>query len=298
MALSDPELELLRELLEEDPEADVWAQVAEELVRRAEWAEAVTVLEQGVALEPDNVQAWTWYARSCHEADLATKAAEAVQQVPFDPEADLEAARLHILIGEHTLGVDAIRDLIARFQSVDPDDVVVSAVAERLDQPTPEGVADLSRDPLITMARAQLYVAVGRSDRAARVYRRILQQHPDYRPARIALKELGVDTLGVMMTEDLSQEIVDPSMAPPTLDMPEPRLSVFEADEEVTEPRGLLSAIEAFARGEGANPLPSAFGDDDEETTLKAIRDDEDALGAAQVGKKPRKRRRRSDLQD
>ncbi|MFT4623787.1 MAG: hypothetical protein ACI8PZ_002443, partial [Myxococcota bacterium] len=47
MALTDPELDLLLELLAEDPTSEVYVQVGEELVRRARWEEAYVVLSRG-----------------------------------------------------------------------------------------------------------------------------------------------------------------------------------------------------------------------------------------------------------
>ena len=43
MALTDPELDLLREMLEEDPADEVFLQVGEELVRRGDHAGAAEV---------------------------------------------------------------------------------------------------------------------------------------------------------------------------------------------------------------------------------------------------------------
>jgi len=302
VALSDPELDLLRELLVEDPEADVWAQVAEELVRRTEWSEAVRVLKRGVELEPGNLQAWGWYARACYEIELTSSAMDAIEHLPFDPAEEREAAQLRILIFEQAGDEDACRALIQRYKHFDADDVVVNSVLERLDRPEPVSrvVNGTTRDPLINMERAQLYIAVGRPDRAARVYRRILFHHRDYKPAAAGLRELGEDAWGALMTEDLSHELVDPATAPPALNMPEPKLAAFEADEEITEPRALLSAIESYARGEGANPLPGSFGEDDDPQTdevgFEELGDAADKLGLGKVGKKPRKRRRRRSL--
>ena len=63
-----------------------------------------------------------------------------------------------------------------------------------------------------------------------------------------------------LMTEDLSEEIPAPQTAPPSLDMPKPRLMAMVADEEETDPRTLTGAIEAYAKGEGTHPLPADFG--------------------------------------
>jgi hypothetical protein len=299
VALSDPELDLLRELLVDDPGADVWVQVAEELVRRSEWSDAVQVLKGGLAEDPTVDKAWVWYARACLETVQTDLALAALEHVPFLPNFEPESARVRILVLEQGGMIKSCRQHIAKFLHYEPDDVVVTAALERLDSPIaaqdgqPSGHTP---DPLISMDRADRYVAVGRPDRAARVYRRILYHNPGFQPAEAGLRELGEDAWGRLMTEDLSHEIFDPATAPPALDMPEPKLSVFEADEEVTEPRVLLSAIQAFARGEGENPLPSSFGDPKDKAEFTAIKDAADKLGLGQVGKKPRRRRRRRSL--
>ena len=299
MALSDPELDLLREVLVDDPTADVWVQVAEELVRRAEWIDAAHVLKGGLAENPEEAKAWVWYARACLETMQSESAVSALEYMPFEPATHLDNARLRVLILEQAGQVEACKAAIEAVLAVEADDVVVVAARERLEQPmAAQGPQRRGHtpDPLISMTRAERYVAVGRPDRAARVYRRILFHNQGFQPAQAGLRELGEDAWGRLMTEDLSHEIIDPATAPPALDMPEPRLSAFD-DEEVTEPRALLSAIQAFARGEADNPLPSSFGESESSEAFTPLTDAADKLGLAKVGKKPRRRRRRSLLQ-
>ena len=299
MSLSDPELDLLKELLADDPGADVWLQVGEELVRRSEWGDAEQVLSGGIAVHGATAEAGALLARAALEAGHIDTALEALASVPFDPTADPASSRLHVLVHERAGQNDALRSLVDRYLEADPGDVVVSAVLDRLENDTaPTGgnlQAGRTPDPMVSMDRALAYVAVGRPDRAARVYRRILFHHRGFAPAQSGLNDLGSGATGRMMTEDLSEELVDPSKAPSTLEMPEPRLQAMIADEEDTEPKSITDAIEKFARGEGTHPLPSTF-DDDEITEPMSLLNQEEGGALPTQARRPRRRRRRRSL--
>ena len=298
MALSDPELELLRELLEDDPGAEPWLQVGEELLRRGEWQDAEDVLSGGLGSHPDAIEAWPLLARASLELGHVGLALVALDNVPFDPENAAEAARVRILALERSGQTEDCRKAVDYFLKRVPNDVVVTSVLERLDgsSTAAEVVPGRVPDPFISMDRADRYIAVGRPDRAARVYRRILFHNPGYSAAASALRALGADGLGRHMTEDLSEELLHPASAPPTLDMPAPQLSSMVADDEDTEPRGLPEALASYVKGAGKNPLPTTFEDDPDEHTdpFAPISD----LGGklSTKAKAPRRRRRRRSL--
>ena len=77
MPLTDPELDLLAEILEDDPTAHVYLQVGEEWVRRGEWARAIRVLEPGLAEDADAREGWGWLARARLEVGAYAEAVEA-----------------------------------------------------------------------------------------------------------------------------------------------------------------------------------------------------------------------------
>ena len=89
--------------------------------------------------------------------------------------------------------------------------------------------------------------------------------------------------------------MASPSMAPSTLEMPEPRLQAMIADEEDTEPKSITDAIEKFARGEGTHPLPSTFDDDEITEPMSLVNDEEGGLLSTRA-RRPRRRRRRRSL--
>lgn len=303
MALSDPELELLMELLEDDPGADVWFQVGEELVRRADWAEAEKVLSGGLGANPEAPEseaAWALLARASLELGQLGLSLAALENVSDDPAKAPEAARVRFLALERAGRGDAARQAVDAFLEIHPDDVVATSAKERLSGAVVAGsVLPIGRapDPMVTMDRARRYVAVGRPDRAARVYRRILFHNPTFAGAQAALRELGRDALGVHLTEDLSEEILHPASAPPSLDMPAPALQVLAADDEDTQPRGLPPALAAYARGGGVrNPFPASFDEEPDEGTdpFSPLGDLDGKLSTR--ARAPRRRQRRRSL--
>lgn len=260
MALTDPELDLLAEILEDDPTADVYLQVGEEWVRRGEWARAIRVLEPGLAEDSDEREGWGWLARARLEVGAYAEAIEAAETFAVDPAGHPDVARVRLLALERCGRTEACREAVASFLAAHPEDVVAQAVQERLDAPTASTTAALrGPDPFVTLDRIRSYEAIGRPDRALRLARRLLHHNPDSDDARLAVQRLAASDQR-LMTEDLSEEIAAPQTAPPSLDMPKPKLMAMVADDEATDPRTLKGAIEAYAKGEGANPLPADFG--------------------------------------
>lgn len=222
MALTDPELDLLREMLEEDPADDVFLQVGEELVRRARWPEAEEVLSRGLAVRPDP-DGFALLARAALETGRYDLALSAIERVDRSPAEAPENARVEILILERGGRLDEARRLAGVFLAADPSDVVIQSVLERLAAPPPDPNRRAA-DPFYTVERAERYAAVGRPDRAIRAYRRILLAHPGDPSIELRLRQLGHEESGA--ADDLSEELTDPGLVPPEpLDMPGPTLT-------------------------------------------------------------------------
>ena len=140
-----------------------------------------------------------------------------------------EAGRLEILALERSGDAAAAKAKIEAFLAVDPDDVVVTSARERLDAPPPT-LDQRADDPFFTVERAERYVAIGRVDRAIRVYRRILASHPGHHGITQRLRQLAADS-GIGSVDDLSDELTDPGLVPPEFKMPAPDLGA-RADED------------------------------------------------------------------
>lgn len=221
--LTDPELDMLVEMLGEDPGADAWLEVGAELVRRARWAKAEMILSAGLSrrVGQDVGDGWALLARACLETGHLDEAAKAIARTDRDPARAPENARVEILVMERSGSAADAREAAARFLAIDPHDVVVTAVAERLAAPPPDP-ARRGADPLYTARRAEEYAKVGRPDRAARTYRRILAAHPADVGIQSRLHELAHQA--THRPDDLSEELTDPGMVPPEpIDMPAPR---------------------------------------------------------------------------
>jgi len=256
VALTDPELDLLRELLEDDPTADIYQQVGEELVRRGDWAEAREVLVGGLAGGPHEPSSLR-LARAALELgdfELALGALDAVEVEP-----GTEAGRLEVLALERSGRVDDARDRAKAFLEVDPDDVVVTSALERLDSPPPE-LDQRADDPFYTVERAERYVALGRIDRAIRTYRRILHHHPGHHGVGQRLRQLASEG-AIGAADDLSEELTDPGLAPPEFTMPSPDLGARAEDDDTSEVEELaphvVEASESAATSEEP-PTPAA----------------------------------------
>jgi tetratricopeptide (TPR) repeat protein len=229
VALTDPELDLLREMLVDSPSEDVFLEVGEELVRRLRWAEAEQVLVGGLADVPEGdprrSTAMALLARAALETGRYDLCTSALSEIDTDPTRAPEHARVQLLCLERSGRLPDARALAERFLALDPGDVVAQAVLDRLDLPPPTA-RTRGADPFYTVDRAERYVDIGRPDRAVRVLRRILAHVMAHDPvagadtvARLEqrIRQLAADVHGGM--DDLSEELTDPGLLP---EAPEP----------------------------------------------------------------------------
>jgi len=226
VALTDPELDLLRELLEDDPTSELYVQVGGELVRRGQFAEALPVLARGVAHDKDP-EGHTLLARAALEVGEYDVCLTSLESIDTDPATAPEAANVKMLAYERKGELALARSIAEALLEVQPDDVVAGSVLERLDAPPPDASGRAS-DPFVTVERAERYVIVGRTDRAIRMYRRVLFHNPGDRGIELRLRQLTAgDSMPV--NDDLSEELTDPSLAPPEFKMPAPGIKGTEA---------------------------------------------------------------------
>jgi tetratricopeptide (TPR) repeat protein len=288
--LTDPELDLLREMLDEDPADEAFLQVGEELVRRARWGDAEEVLTRGLAHHPQARRGFELLARASLENGRYDLAMSALERVERDPTKAPENARVEILTLERAGRVDEARGRAGAFLAVSPGDVVVQAAVERLEAPPP--TADQrAHDPLYTVARAERYAAIGRPDRAVRAYRRILLANPG--DARLAQRARQLAAAPVDAGDDLSEELTDPGLVPEapsmviTVEVPLPA-----PPQAIDMPLPSISGTPAPAQRRDDLPIdaerPSEV--EDEDTDLDAPR----RQTAAEEEARRQRRRRRS----
>jgi tetratricopeptide (TPR) repeat protein len=298
VAFSDPEIDLLREILEEDPDADVLLPLAEELVRRLRWAEAEQVLVDGVArLGADDArrtQAHALLARASLETGRYDVASAALRQLEIDPRTQPELARVELLVLERSGETAAAAAKAERFLAIDPHDVVVTSLVERMSAPT-EPPSGRARDPFLTSERAEGYARIGRPDRAVRVYRRILRNTPE--ASRAAAIELRIRQLGAEARDpggdDLSEDLTDPGLVSeepealgerPRLGVPSPSIHDPAADrlapyEDAPTPVAPSTerAVPTSNAPPASNPPPvspaqaGALSEEDEETDVAPL---------------------------
>jgi tetratricopeptide (TPR) repeat protein len=236
VALADPELELLREILDEDPSDPAYLEVAREYVRRGDWPDAIRVLIAATDAGATDAEAWSMLAIASFEASQYLRALSAIDRFGADVAHSDLLSRLKVLALERSGQGDRAKSAALAHLAGYPDDHVVAASLRRLQQaPTP--TAEPRRaDPMINAARAEAYVAVGRVDRAIRVYRRLAFQDPGDMDVRRRLRELeGVDLHG---EDDLSEELSADMEAdrPPGLAMPYPGTATPAPHQPVPHP--------------------------------------------------------------
>jgi len=221
--IPDPELDMLREMLKDEPAADAFVQVGRELTWRSKYDEALAVLRAGIdASRTAPGEAWEALAEAALKGGQVLKALSALQHLSSDAEEHEEQARLRIQILEAAGKVAEARIAAESFLDVHGQDVVVEALLERLTAPPPDVRRRLA-DPLVSVGRAEAYAALGRTDRAIRVLRRLWFHYPDDAGLRRRIGELSARPAEA--PEDLSEEIdsIDASAGPPPgLRMPSP----------------------------------------------------------------------------
>lgn len=290
MPLPEPELELLREMLEEDPGAEVFLQVGRELTGRGNHGEAIDVLLAGIdARDEAPEEGWRLLAEASLRAGQYLRAVNALRRVDTDPETDAQMARLRVLVLEAIGRDEQAREAAEGFLEVHPGDVVVTTALERMTAPPPDPGRRLA-DPLVSVKRAEQYAALGRARRALRIYRRLHYHHPDELGLEHRVRELQGQP--ALPPDDLSDELTGERVtgAPPGLTMPAPALQgatdegdtlesePFTPDAEKTDP-AIDFDIEAIraeiaerkraaveAKGDGGEPTEDEAASDEAES--------------------------------
>jgi tetratricopeptide (TPR) repeat protein len=191
--LADPELELLRDLLREDPGAWVFVDVAVEVARRGDHAHAITILYAGIERCPRRADAWDALGQVCPTASHVRKAIAAFLEIVGVEGHDEALANAYVALQERL-------------------------AALRVEGATPIGAAPRQQratDLSLSADRAEAYANLGRPDRAIRVYRRLVRSDPSNRhwSARLsALLSARDSTDGADF--DLSGEMPSPDHAP------------------------------------------------------------------------------------
>ncbi len=221
MALTDPELELLLEMLEEDAGDESLVAVADELCRRLRFADAHQFLRSGLSAGREEAEVRALLARTSLETGAWVDAVRYVESLG-GPGRDPRLVQVWVLSLERVGQSDRALAAAKAWLEQVPDDVVVSEAAARLQAP-PVDLAVRGPDPFFTARRAEGYATLDRADRAVRVYRRLLHHHPSLAAIQ---SRLGVLESGPHEWErdDLSEDLTDPALAPPELPQPQPML--------------------------------------------------------------------------
>jgi tetratricopeptide (TPR) repeat protein len=272
VALTDPELDLLREVLEENPGDGAFLEVGRELVRRASWGDAVAVLTAALDVHGENREGWSLLAHAATAGGRFEQALAAFARLGPDLARDPDLARLHVValegagrhvearaVAESLSGADRPTERTrGPRRSGNPAEPARNAVGPaRSGSAVEPARSPVVLDPLVTRERAEAYVAIGRPDRAIRTFRRLLYRDPTRADVKQRLREL-LEKPREEGTDDLSDELPPPSIAPPLLQMPSP----YSDDDEITLPAIDIEALRRQIDEANAAPLPAAESPD------------------------------------
>lgn len=188
MPLTDPELDLLRELLQEDPGNEAYIVVAGELVGRGDFAEASQVLVNGLNCEPKE-EGWALLVHAAIEAHLFDQARQALDHLDKDPITNPEYARLEVQVLSELGDCQEAMEAAQRFLSAHPDDASMVAQVDEIELSKQQDSLT-TPDPFCTVARAEQYARYGQRHRAIRIYRRILFHNPNHKGVASRLRLL------------------------------------------------------------------------------------------------------------
>lgn len=286
MALADPELELLKEILFDEPSDEAHLEVAREYVRRRDWTSALLVLTAATDAGGNEPESWSLLAQAAFNATQYLRALAAIDRFGPDIQYSDLLSRIRIEALMRAGRTDKAREYCIEHLTRFPSDDDAVMLMEKMRDRAPEmRHRRQGMDPLLTAQRAERYAGIGRIDRAVRVYRRLLFHEPSNAHYDRRLRELqGLDSDN---PDDLSEELTADMEArrPPRLAMPVPSVATptpgvasrqqgtprvpiavpsmeREAYDEVSR-RDIARAIEVQRRTiSPSQPLSGAYDDD------------------------------------
>lgn len=265
MALADPELELLQEILSDDPSDEAHLQVAREYVRRRDWTSALRVLNAATDAGGHEPESYSLLAQAAFHATQYLRALAALERFGSDIAHSDLLSRIRIEALFKAGQLDKAREQGALHLARFPDDVAAKDLMDRVRDRAPELQQRRQwLEPLLTADRAERYVEVGRVDRAVRVYRRLLFNDPSNVRYDRRLQELqGIDESG---PDDLSEELAADMQAnrPPRLAMPTPGVSV-------PTPAGRARRVPQPRKAVGVTAVPLMERDEYDEVSRRDI---------------------------
>lgn len=222
--ITGPELDLLQEVLTEDPAADIFMDVAHALLDRGETRKAASVLRRALESGASDDDAARMLAQAA--SDVGDDAGLRIAADHLGEEAmrrEPALARAWAVALDRGGNLDKAAELAQTLLDAHGEDEELRAIIERQQAPPPEGGLR-GRDPFFTVARAEEYLENSRIDLAVRVYRRILAANPDNHVVHARLLRLrAMPWEARPWVEDLSEEYWVQHPVPP-LSMPAPRL--------------------------------------------------------------------------
>lgn len=240
MSLTGPELDLLQEVLVEDPTADVFLDVARALMDRGDAREASRVLRRAVEHGATDPEAARLLARTASESgDHAgvRAAGEILGEATMRSEPVL--ARAWALALDQAGELDRAGALARQLLDAHGADPELQGVVDR-QHAAPPDPSIRARDPFFTVSRAEAYLENGRIDLAVRTYRRILAENIDHAAVHARLLRLrAMPAESRPWVDDLSEEYWVHRAAPAAIAMPAPRLVPThppEPDDQATQP--------------------------------------------------------------
>ncbi len=182
-------VEAYREILDENPESQVFVSLAETYRQLGMFSSAQKVISDGLKKFPLMASAHVVHARICCQLDDFDSSEGA-----FDAAIKLEPDNLAALVGFSRVKIllkkyDDARELLFRARKLNPADPVINKLIlslpeKRIEEPPPvqkpvtqESYA--ARKPLISTTLGDLYFKQGLYENALKIYRGLIDQAPD-----------------------------------------------------------------------------------------------------------------------
>lgn len=232
MALTDPELDLLGELVQDDPGASAFLQVGAALLDRERLDEALGVLQRGIAAsddEDDQQEARALLVRCAFAAQRDLLVLSTLEQLPTLTQQGF--VRLELLSLARAGRVERFLAKATPWLEEHSDEEI-EGLARRLARSGQEYEAV---DPMVNVDLAERHVDAGHLERAVRLYRRLRFQNPDDGDLQGRLREIEA----LMRGEDPSlpaRPALMPLVATPSLGT--------AGDDEITSPTILTDDVE------------------------------------------------------
>jgi tetratricopeptide (TPR) repeat protein len=247
------------EILVKDPRSTIFVSLAETYRKMGMFEDSRQIIAKGLELHPDFSPAHIVLARVlCQIEEFEASATAFKYALDLDSQslaALVGYARVQILLGQES----EARELLLSARELSPADPIINKLLlslpeqepvlddENIEEHVPEGVSEISSEPLISATLAELYLKQGLRHEALKVYQDLSTQSPNDLDLRRKIKELENDiTVADSFSNNLDSNN-EPNDSVQGFSRKEPDIDgMIEVDEASVQPEIQLSPEESI----------------------------------------------------